>query len=72
MKTLSKPVVEAIDKLTSTFIDDTHPAVRDVRLFVLDNHEMFSGYLDRILVDLLIAVLPNSRGSRSETFRGAY
>ena len=68
MKTLSKPVVEAIDKLTSTFIDDTHPAVRDVRLFVLDNHEMFSGYLDRILVDLLIAVLPIPEGADPKPF----
>ena len=58
MKDLPESVISAIDKLTSAFIDDTHPAVRAVRLFVLDWHEVFSGYLDRILVELLIAVLP--------------
>lgn len=68
MKRLPEPVIEAIGKLTSTFIDDTHPAVRDVRLFVLDNHEMFSGYLDRILVDLLIAVLPIPEGADPKPF----
>ncbi len=61
-------MVDAIDGLTSTFIDDTHPAVRDVRLFVLDHHEMFSGYLDRILVDLLIAALPIPEGVDPKPF----
>ena len=68
MKTLPKAVISAVDKITSTFIDSYHPSIRAIRLFVLDWHEVFSSYLDRILVELIIAVLPVPRRRSPKPF----